>query len=222
MVAATDVIFICGSRTIDKDVVLQFFEMLVALHATYWTLLIHAEGIELNGDAITLGNTYLRAHSWETHNILQKIYITGKSLASDGRDKIYAVLGLACDARRLVQTPDYSLPVEESHKKFAASWVKEYHSLKFLSLASLPVYPRKKDLPLPSWTPDWGHRHAATLNSTIRPATITNASRGKLAHADFSLGLDTLTVRGVCVDVIEGMRYSIWGARTEMAGHELQ
>jgi hypothetical protein len=222
MVAATEVIFICGPRTVERDLVLRFFETLVALHDTYWTLLIHEEGIELYGDSITLGNTYLRAHSWDTHNLLQTIYTTGKSLASNSRDKIYAVLGLASDTRQLVRAPNYDLTVEEVYKQFVLSCVNEYQTLEFLSLAGLPVFPRRTDLSLPTWIPDLDHRNAATLNSTIRPAAPTTASRNYLARVEFSPDLEKMTALGICVDVIDGMSHSIWGARTNLADYKLQ
>jgi hypothetical protein len=63
VVAATEVIFICGPRTVERDLVQRFFKKLVELQATYWTPLVDKERIELYGDSITLGNTYLRARS---------------------------------------------------------------------------------------------------------------------------------------------------------------
>lgn len=222
MVAATEVIFICGLRTVEKDLVRDFFKTLVELHATYWTLLIHEEGIELDGDSITLANTYLGVQSWDTRNLLQTIYTTGKSLASDSRDKIYAILGLACDSGRLIKEPDYGLTIQEVYQQFAISFVGEYQSIEFLSLAGLPVFPRRPELSLPTWTPDWNHRNAATLNSTVRPARITNASRNYPAQVKFSPDHAIMTARGICVDVIDGMSHSIWGARNHLPGHKLQ
>jgi hypothetical protein len=225
MISATEVMFMCGSRTIERGIVHRFFERLIALHATYRTLLLHSEDIKLYGDSVTLGNTYLRAHSWQPLNLLQTIYITDKAIASDSRDKIYAVLGLSCDAQRLVAAPDYSLSIEDFYKQFIVLIVKEYNSLEFLSIAGLPVYHRRKNLSLPSWTPDWDHRKGSTLNSNIHQiweASLTAASGNKPGRASFSNDFNVLTVQGICVDIIDGMSHSVWRERTRFPGYPLQ
>ena len=222
MVAADEIIFVCGQQTVKSDVVLDFFEMLISLRGLYWALLLREEGIWLDGDPITLGATYLPQHASLKPLLLQTIYATGKSLASDDRDKIYAVLGLAQDLRQLVEAPDYSLPVEEVYKQFAISFVREYQSLEFLSLAGLPVYPRRPGLSLPSWIPDWNHRECGTINSTIRPTTTTNASWGLTSRVEISADCEKLTARGTCIDIIDGMGYSIWGASNGMPDFQVQ
>lgn len=75
---------------------------------------------------------------WKKRDLLHSIYITGKSSATDKRDKVYGVLGLAYDAERVIRTPKYCLSTEEVYKSFAVSWVREYATLEFLSLAGLP------------------------------------------------------------------------------------
>ncbi|KAF4635822.1 hypothetical protein G7Y89_g2268 [Cudoniella acicularis] len=222
MVAAREILFICGQKIVESEVVVRFFKTLIATHATYAPLLRREESIVFNGDSITLGNTFLRSNAWEKPALLETLYITGKSLASDNRDKIYAVLGLAHDASRLVDAPNYSWDVTEVYKRVAVSFFREYHSLEFLSLAGLPVFPRRAASSLPSWVPDWAHRKESTLNSTIRSATPTNASRGQTAQGRVSTDLEILTAKGVCVDIIDGLAYSVWGSKNQMENFELQ
>jgi hypothetical protein len=222
MVAANEILFMCGQRTIQSEVVLLFFAALIALHATYSTPLVQEEGVELDGDSITLGNIYLRPYAWARRPLLQTLYTTGKSLASDNRDKIYAILGLSSDSYQIMESPDYSLTVEEVYKQFAVRFVSKYQSLEFLSFAGLPVFPRRSGTALPSWIPDWSRRKCATLNSTIRPATLTNAAREYQAQAEFSADREKLTARGICVDVVDGLAYSVWGARSKTSQFEVQ
>ncbi|KAG4441005.1 hypothetical protein IFR05_003512 [Cadophora sp. M221] len=222
MVAATDIVFVCGGQIVQSEVVLKFLSSLISQDATYRRLLLREEGILLSGDAITLANTYLRSNAWKKRNLLQTIYITGRSSATDNRDKVYGVLGLAHDAKKLIGTPNYSLSIEEVYKRFAVSWVREYASLEFLSLSGLPVFPRSTGLSLPTWTPDFNHRKISSLNSKIRPATLTNAVQDYKAEATFSQDLDILTARGICFDIIDGLGHSTWGAENGLANCQMQ
>ncbi|KAH6706510.1 heterokaryon incompatibility protein-domain-containing protein [Leptodontidium sp. MPI-SDFR-AT-0119] len=222
MVAATEIDFVCGGQTVQRNIVLEFFSSLISRDATYRRLLLREEGILLSGDAITLANIYLRSNAWEKRNLLQTIYTTGRSSATDNRDKVYGVLGLAYDAGKLIGTPNYSLSIEEVYKRFAVSWVREYATLEFLSLSGLPVFPRSPSLCLPTWTPDFNHRKISSLNSKIRPATPTNAAQDYKADATFSNDLETLTARGICFDIIDGVGYSTWGAENGLANYQMQ
>ncbi|KAH7382002.1 heterokaryon incompatibility protein-domain-containing protein [Cadophora sp. MPI-SDFR-AT-0126] len=215
MVAASEIVFVCGRQLIQRNVILQFFEALIYTDATCRRLLAREEAIELSGDSITLANTYLRPHAWTRRNLLQTLYTTGKSSATDQRDKIYGVLGLAEDAKSLIGIPNYLLSTEDVYKRFCASFLKEHQSLEFLSLAGLPVFPRTSGLSLPTWAPDWHHRKISSLNSKIRPATSTNAAGGLKAHATFSDDLGILTALGICVDVIDGLGSPDWATSRE-------
>jgi len=210
MVAANDIVFVCGDKSVQRDVIVHFFESLISTDATYRRLLASEEGIELSGDAITLANTYLRPHAWKTRNLLQTAYATGKSSATDDRDKIYGVLGLAQDATALVGTPDYLLSIEQVYKRFCASFFQQYQSLEFLSLAGQPVFGRTSRIALPTWAPDWHRRTLSSLNSKIRPATPTTASGDMKAQAMFSEDLRTLTALGICVDIVDGLSCPDW------------
>ena len=83
------------------------------------------------------------------------------ALSTDPRDKIYSVLNLAYDGAKIVPNPDYLMSVEETYKQLVISLVKKTRRLDVLSLTSLPVYPRKLDISLPSWVPDWTYKSPA-------------------------------------------------------------
>lgn len=71
--------------------------------------------------------------------------------ASDPRDKIYALLGIAGDLSIYRIVPDYRLPFEEVYKATALQLILTYRSLEILNLN-----PRSSQSSgLPSWTPDW-------------------------------------------------------------------
>ncbi|KAH8704610.1 heterokaryon incompatibility protein-domain-containing protein [Phaeosphaeriaceae sp. PMI808] len=67
-------------------------------------------------------------------------------------DKVYGVLGLACDASEY-PTPDYSLPATEVFKSVATTHIARTNSLAILYHCSGNY--SNEELGLPSWAPDW-------------------------------------------------------------------
>jgi Heterokaryon incompatibility protein (HET) len=70
--------------------------------------------------------------------------------ASDPRDQIYALLGLAKDAEEFPQS-DYELPVADVYRSFASAFITKGHGAEALSLS----YYGPKNREYPSWVPDW-------------------------------------------------------------------
>jgi hypothetical protein len=154
MVAARNVVLFCGCHTLDPIHLSGFFDLLVAHGVMYLPLLSKFEGIVLEYDTFSLARAYLRRETWKDVSLLQALYRTGMSLSSEPRDKIYAVLNLANDGGKIVPHPDYSLSVGEIYKNLVVSVVKQTGRLDALSLAGLPVYPRRLKMHLPTWAVD--------------------------------------------------------------------
>ncbi|KAJ4304048.1 hypothetical protein N0V88_001657 [Collariella sp. IMI 366227] len=77
--------------------------------------------------------------------------------ATDERDRIFALVGLACDADRLGLRPDYSIEgCAPLFTNVARALIRENGRLDVLLWSQFPKasYPRLKT-PLPSWVPDW-------------------------------------------------------------------
>jgi len=72
------------------------------------------------------------------------------SEATDPRDHIYALLGMASDRERLQIVPDYNKSVVEVFTDFMLFYLKD-GDLTLLSCNKL----RKRHANLPSWVPDW-------------------------------------------------------------------
>ncbi len=72
--------------------------------------------------------------------------------ATDPRDKIYALLGLAHDvvAGNADLQPNYDLPVAEIYRKFARFIIKKERRLDILHRTGV-----RRSLAMPSWVPDW-------------------------------------------------------------------
>ncbi|PSS25238.1 hypothetical protein M430DRAFT_133506 [Amorphotheca resinae ATCC 22711] len=71
--------------------------------------------------------------------------------ATDPRDKVYALLGIAGDVSLYAIIPDYQIPFEEVYKATALQLILMYRSLEVLNL----TLGLSKSSDLPSWTPDW-------------------------------------------------------------------
>lgn len=71
--------------------------------------------------------------------------------ATDPRDKVYALLGIAGDLSIYRIVPDYSISFEEVYKATTLQFILAYRSLEVLNLS----FGLSKASELPSWTPDW-------------------------------------------------------------------
>ncbi|KAG4421912.1 hypothetical protein IFR04_005024 [Cadophora malorum] len=92
--------------------------------------------------------------------------------ATDPRDKLFALLGIAKDTEALGLHPDYRKSCQEVYSDFARALIRHGY-LEILSLCELP----KKIDGLPSWVHDWsakGYRaplQQRSLNRRARPIT---------------------------------------------------
>ena len=204
-VVARRILFFCGPQTLDPMHVARFFDILAGHAATYMPLLSQIEGIVLDYDTFSLARAYLRPSTWNNMPLLSALYRTGMALSTDPRDKIYSVLNLAYDGAKIVPSPDYSVSVEEVNKKLVISIVQKTKRLDVLSLASLPVYPRKLDMQFPSWVPDWTYRVTSTINSRIAAVSPVWADGSSRAVARFTDDGNTLIARGLVVDAVDGL-----------------
>ncbi|PMD45907.1 HET-domain-containing protein [Hyaloscypha variabilis F] len=147
--------------------------------------------------------------------------------ASDPRDRIYSVLGLAAD-RSLADPPRYEDHLEKVYSSLVRSFITHHKSLDIICLADRfhgyvggsPILPA-----LPSWVPDWrahvkpwvvpvmasqsGNQHIGNL----RPVSLLSSDHDVFAagqserplQVSFSTDLRTLTCQGVLIDLVDGI-----------------
>ncbi|KIN00196.1 hypothetical protein OIDMADRAFT_145702 [Oidiodendron maius Zn] len=126
--------------------------------------------------------------------------------ASDPRDKIFALCGLASDdgPEGLDVNIGYSTTAQEVYKAFATAILKTSYCMDLLSVPRLPVGQR---LPgLPSWVPDWS---AASASISLRHrfaqyGYLFEPNASKDTEATFALSNDgaRLQLEGFVVDEI--------------------
>ncbi|RBR26146.1 uncharacterized protein FIESC28_01037 [Fusarium coffeatum] len=119
----------------------------------------------------TISNLRRVTTSWPLAALISITQI--KFQATDQRDKIYGLLGLAAECHGTMGLPeelkaDYSLEVTDLYQRVARFLMEQSQSLAMLTRAKgLPGTEtrenRQHDLALPSWCPDWSDFHSYNL-----------------------------------------------------------
>lgn len=155
------------------------------------------------------------------------IAFLGDCEATDPRDRIYSVLGLADDFETVDQ-PDYDRSIREVYIDFVTSFVQVYQSLDIVCFAHLfrsrftssTVENAEK---LPSWVPDWtvkvqpevvpllvsqsGGRHISNFrpHHSLSSTAIYKACGEKLPCVKYSTDFATMTCTGIVIDQMDGL-----------------
>lgn len=119
-------------------------------------------------------------------DILRKMYVQKEMDATDDRDRVFAVLGLASDSKQLGLKADYKVKdCSVIYAKVAKALIQRAGGLEVLSWSQFPKT-RGGDImtPLPTWAPDWRSSLAPSYHPLIIPRAGRNAvfspSRGSL------------------------------------------
>ncbi|RFU79769.1 het-domain-containing [Trichoderma arundinaceum] len=125
-------------------------------------------------------------------------------LATDARDKIFALLGLGSDTRLVgdvaasLVTPSYEKPVAQVFTEFVRTCFDHYG---FLDILSSKVFEGATD-GLPSWVPDWSkHQPCTPLMIHGNPSNYS-ASKGSRAECSYGADGRLLHIRGTIVDEV--------------------
>ncbi|KAI0892970.1 HET-domain-containing protein [Annulohypoxylon nitens] len=87
-------------------------------------------------------------------SLLQALIKSRHSLATNPRDKVYALLNLARDGNDLVPTPTYTEPVEEVFRELTMTFFQSPHPMEAMILSSrAPLNAKSEAQPL--WAVDW-------------------------------------------------------------------
>ncbi|KAH6892526.1 hypothetical protein B0T10DRAFT_537491 [Thelonectria olida] len=147
---------------------------------------------------LTMAQTLGALTGDENNNLDWLLRVTARSKATDPRDKLYALLGLAGDGD--LPTPDYTMGYEQMLKNFVSSHIKRYNSL------TAVLGNRYIEMPSgPSWVPDLLHDNFHGGRGLI-PAADNNCFRAagsRTAIISINGALDTLSARGVSVGEID-------------------
>ena len=200
---ATEALVTCGRCEMDWDVL--YFGWLVG--AT--TGAVPADGqnssatklIALNG--VRQQRKRIGEAPGEESDLLTLLMRFRYSLASDPRDKVYALYGLA----RVIPsslTPNYYLTVTEAYKEVAIAILKTTRDLRLFSAQRANTNVANM---LPTWVPDWSYSgpQASYLQKELfgSPARVFTASRGTESSVPiFQQQGDVVLLSGYVVDEI--------------------
>ncbi|RTE68587.1 hypothetical protein BHE90_017035 [Fusarium euwallaceae] len=187
----------CGGREIAWDVMANGLR---AVHEAQLMTLLgegynHVARLQAFRERIAAGHELPLAHLLvSAHNCL----------ATDPRDKIFALLGIGSDAGRVGETtktlvtPNYKKPVAEVFTEFARTCIDHYG---FLDILSSKVFEEATD-GLPSWVPDWSKHQPCTPLMIYGNPSVYCASKGSRAECTYSSDGRRLKIWGIIVDEV--------------------
>jgi len=134
--------------------------------------------------------------------LLQTLLRHRASLATDSRDKVYALLGLCTDD---VVEANYRLQAEEVHTLLTREYLCQHNSLDIITAPSSPIIPRQTNSHTPSWVPDWSATDVAfplALRTQLVPEVEYLATRDSKWTPHFSEAGDMLRVEALFLDEV--------------------
>lgn len=98
--------------------------------------------------------------------------------ATDPRDRIYSLLGLAADAEAIIR-PNYNASTEDAYSELIKSFIKIHQSLDAICFAQLfHSSDTSSKSSLPSWVPDWRTK----VDPTVIPLMVSQSARNHIGN----------------------------------------
>ncbi|KAH7007120.1 heterokaryon incompatibility protein-domain-containing protein [Ilyonectria destructans] len=144
------------------------------------------------GNSIGLGAGY--------SPLLDKLGLAREALATDQRDKMYCMLGLASDGSAFSHLVSYSKDVETVYEDFARLFVERDQAMQMLYQVDSRV---SNALKLPTWVPDWSRAaNESLLGHKPKDLGKYAASKEEVPIIQLSQVDSTLRVNGALFDTI--------------------
>lgn len=199
LVLPSHVVIVCGRSQISWD---QFFDALT----TCQDFLNRGKSDSKNaqrliyaGPAYALGQTRHRFHQVDRrHSLLDLLSLFRHAQATDERDKLFALLGLASDAAETAFNPDYDSSLEEVVRRYATCFIKRGQVIDLLYHAG-----SSKSYAFCSWIPYWTREDFPSTISTWAASGPYYAGRGvpPEARLDYTIP-PKLVIEGCLVDSV--------------------
>lgn len=215
----TDTVFVCGTRTVAVELIklaVTILQMVVSnmLDGQFPEL----QAPELPGKRLediseepltrlfSCRSRQQNGRGDELHMLLRRIFVGHDTRATQHRDRVFALLGLAVDVEKLGIQIDYESSTERVLAQTVIALIEKAGQVDVLSCSQFPKLPEL--VGLPSWVPDW--------RSNLR-SSFYNINERMDQHLFFAAGNHSIVeivkpttespfilgLRGHTVDVIE-------------------
>ena len=144
-----------------------------------------------------------RPETRELVNLLARLnagYPKIKLAATDNRDRVFALLGIADDSLKLGITPDYSKTCQTVYTQTARELCLHGH-IEILAFSQFPKFESKP--PLPSWVPDWrGHIDSHVIGA-LRTTGTYRAGLDRASSVTATEDLNIIMLGATFVDSVK-------------------
>ena len=208
----SNTLFVCGTRMVSENALhhalrlLRNFRLHHLLKSGQDVRLIPSEGDSiLSIDPSRPINLLKIRRAVEPSPLIYLMRSLRHFQATDPRDKVFALLGIASDSQVLGLRPDYRKSCEEVYTDVTRAFIQNGY-IEILSLSESA----KQSIVLPSWVPDWSYtthrcplqqraldRSARPLTSILQPAFSASGLRRHVANQDHGDIPDRNTVLAV-------------------------
>lgn len=141
-----------------------------------------------------------RQQQGEKNGLVALLYGYRRCLASDPRDKLFALVGIAREQIAPAYTPDYSKGVLEVYRNLAMHFIIAEQNPDLLVHCAYII--GSKSPLLPSWVPDWSQPLYTNCSPMSSPSAY-EASAGTSLKGRVSENLDELFLDGVLLNKVE-------------------
>lgn len=147
-----------------------------------------------------------RGEILEDHCLLTLLCHTREKLATDPRDKIYALLGVD-GIGDIAVMPDYTISTSTVYQNFTVNCIKARDNLSIICLSGIETVGLKELLDSPSWVPDFSE---TSRSAFINVATLAKnrfiASKAYRPVYNFLFGNQMLKAQGLLCDTVTDFR----------------
>jgi hypothetical protein len=215
LVVSRKAMFICGVDILDCD------QLFVALRT--WLYLSNPKNLQHSGN-LDLGflshDNFLEpgfmilhretkrtgSQVLEGYCLISLVLLTRYKLATDPRDKVYALLGVD-GVGDIAVMPDYTISTSTVYQNFTVNCIKARDDLSILSLSGIETAGLKELSDSPSWIPDFSEAsRVGKINPGILGRHTFLASKAYRPVYNFSLGNQILNARGLVCDTVTDFR----------------
>ena len=206
IMASGEMILLCGNSSITWD---TLAEVVVTIETNGLSRLILQSIDEGGGDSYAPGGLLNTAcvHAMKNMRNMQQpidlqfalIYCL-RFKATDPRDKLFALLGLATDADDPVLHPNYRATVCEVFTASSRYMMTANKSLRILHIAGIGW--SRQILDLPSWVPDWSAPQRVTIFGDMADNAGYRASTSLPSDAKAGPGPGSITLKVIFVDTM--------------------